>query len=123
MKFGWPRTWSAVALLRGVVYSSPRLFSQSATYRRPSASSATPVGPFKLAGPRPPWLAEWVVKLPPWPKTRLAVVLVRGVSYSSTRLLPLSVTYRRPCPPWVSSATPNGPLRVAAVTGRFAARG
>ena len=33
-------------------------------------------------------------KSPPWPNTRVAVELISGASYSSTRLLPLSATKR-----------------------------
>jgi hypothetical protein len=46
----------------------------------------------RLAAPIPPLLQPFVVKLPSWPKTVLAVVLVSGVLYSSTRLLDSSAT-------------------------------
>src|SRR5208282_1543890 len=92
-----------------------------------AASTATPSGlqrvsalVFPLA---PSQLAA--VKSPPWPNTRSAVVSpddpgvpdvpppgANGLSYSSTRLLPLSATYRLP---EASTATPYGSHRLLAL--------
>src|SRR6266446_10589567 len=80
-----PNTTLAVVFVCGLLYSSTREGSLSATNRFPLASTATPCGLHKLSALTEPQLFE--VKLPFCPKTRSAVVSVeRGVVYSSTRL-------------------------------------
>ena len=59
-------------------------------------STATSSGVQRLLAVVPPLLYVFVVNVPSCPNTRSAVERVSGVSYSSTRWLPLSATYTRP---------------------------
>src|SRR5260370_1173289 len=85
----WPTTRPAtVTVVKGVLYSSTRLLPVPATKKAPAASTATPRAPHRLLALMPPRLQSVDAKLPPWPNTRSATVsAVKGVLYSSTRLL------------------------------------
>src|SRR5216683_3718553 len=90
----WPNTESAVVsplpattvAVRGVLYSSSRLLSKSATYRLLLLSSVTPTGWQRLAALNPPKLQLLSIKslpLPlPCPNSRFAVVLAGGLLLS-----------------------------------------
>src|SRR5258708_36154006 len=98
----WPKTRSAiVSVLSGVLYSSVRLFTSSATKRLPELSTAMPIGTQMLLALFPPRLHLFDVKLPLWPKTVSAAVspapvspllALSGVLYSNTRELVKSAT-------------------------------
>jgi hypothetical protein len=97
----WPNTRSALVsplpetpvVVSGVLYSSTRLSEPSAMYTLPVVSNAICCGLQRV--PAFTALHPLVVKLPPWPKTLLAVMFDGGVPvslYSSTRsLLPSAI--------------------------------
>src|SRR5437867_697156 len=91
-----PNTRSAtVSVVRGLSYSSTRLLSPSATRSVERRVGATPCGEQRLLAlmMKVPRLQVFEVKLPPCPNTRPATAsVVRGLSYSSTRLLLESAT-------------------------------
>src|SRR5579885_3828395 len=119
----WPKTSSGITSIDGNRYSSARLLPVSAMYRTPALSISIPPGRHsvpELARFCAPWLHWPVVKLPACPNTWSAIlspepgwpVLTSGVLYSSTRLFPVSDTYRFP---ELSTATPLGAHRLLAL--------
>src|SRR5207244_8846513 len=101
-------------VLKRVPDSRSRVLALAATYRVPATSTAMPRAVQRpLLTSVPTSLQPPVVKLPPCPKTRSAIVsVVNGVSYSNTRLLKASATKTLPT---LSTATPLEKQRLVAL--------
>src|SRR5262249_27362978 len=110
---GWAKIRSAVRSLgSGGSYSTTRVLLKSGTYRFPRPSSARPLGGGRLSAGGARLLKGLVLK-PGWPKTWSALrSVISGASYSSTRLLAESATYKLPA---TSSATLYGEYRLLAL--------
>src|SRR5207248_2365801 len=96
----------------GAMNWSTLLLPSSPTYNRSAPSTVIPNGEDKLLALTPPLFVAFVVNDAAWPNTWFAAPEESGLSYATTRLLPVSATNRRfPA----STVIPPGVHRVAAV--------